>query len=172
MGYITSSFGGPRIQWPATYSTAFGNLYSDYPTAEQHESGSGRWMGYMDGATRILAIPVSGSAAVNYDFATNTVDVAITHIHTNSNLVARERGMYDGPDAFAWSDLQVNDDGSFYIQGHGNHRANTELHPTLGYIDGDFYGPNAEEVAGVFERQFGNGGDAVVGAFGAIRQPE
>ena len=48
----------------------------------------------------------------------------------------------------------MNNDGSFYSPGNSNDLAADQPHPTLGFIDGDFYGQNTEESAGVFERDF------------------
>ncbi len=93
-----------------------------------------------------------GDSAIVYDFADNTVDVEISNISPSGVRQPADRA-YSGPSSFSWTGLPVNNDASFYIPGYGNDREGTGLHPTLGYIDGDFYGPNAEETAGVFERQ-------------------
>ena len=65
---------------------------------------------------------------------------------------------------FAWEDLPVAANGTFGLSAASNNRAGTDLHPTLGQVEGAFYGPEAGEAAGVFER----GG--VAGAFGARRE--
>ena len=109
----------------------------------------------MRGATRAEAIPVMGDALLEYDFSNDILDLTLDDIGGSQ---------YSGPSSLVWSDLEQNADGSFYIKGHGNDRPGTDLHPTLGYVDGDFYGPNAEEFAGVFERE------GVVGSFGGHRQ--
>ena len=49
--------------------------------------------------------------------------------------------------------MKQNTDGSFFIQ--GNHKEGTDPDPKLGILDGDFYGPNAEEMAGIFEQMSG-----------------
>ena len=134
-----------------TLAAAFGQLYEGKPTEEQ---GSATWRGAMVGHTREDGIEVMGNSLLQYDFSGDTLDLALSEINGES---------YTGPESFTWSDLPQNDDGSFYIRGHGNDRAGTSLHPELGYVDGDFYGPAAEEFAGVFER------DGVVGAFGGRR---
>lgn len=134
-----------------TWAAAFGQLYEGKPTAAQ---GSATWRGAMVGHTREDGIEVAGDSLLQYDFSDDTLDLALSEISGES---------YAGSQSFTWSDLVQNDDGSFYIRGHGNDRAGTGLHPELGYVDGDFYGPAAEEFAGVFER------DGVVGAFGGRR---
>ena len=114
----------------------------------------------MVGHTRSDGIELAGDAELQYNFAANEVDLTLLGIGVSSVLSPHT---YYGPNTMQWTDLRVNADGSFYIPGYGNDRAGTDLHPTLGYVDGDFYGPNAEEMAGVFERS------GVVGAFGGKR---
>lgn len=160
MGYFSISYAGDLTQ---TQSAAFGALYSGHPTAAQ---GSATWRGTMHGETRKAAIGLGGESRLTYDFDGNTVDLAV------SIMPILDDANYTGPPSIRWPSIQANADGSFYIPGYGNDKANTGLHPTLGYVDGDFYGPNAEEFAGVFERQFGNDGDSVVGAFGGVRLRE
>lgn len=136
---------------------AFGDLYRGRPDA----IGPGRatWRGAMTGRVRSNGTPLSGDSLLEYDFSGSTLDLALDHI-----LVSDPDTSYAGSSRFVWEDLRVNADGSFYIPGYENDKENTPLHPTLGYVDGDFYGPNGVEAAGVFER------DGVVGAFGAIRE--
>lgn len=150
----------PRLdfhQGIRTHAASFGSLYSGYPTAAQ---GSATWYGPMVGHTRRDGIELAGDAELQYDFGANEVDLTLFGIDVSSILSPYT---YSGPRTMQWRDLRVNRDGSFYIPGYGNDRAGTNLHPTLGYVDGDFYGPNAEEMAGVFERS------GVVGAFGGKR---
>ena len=140
-----------------TYAASFGMLHSGYPTAVQ---GSATWRGPMVGHTRRGGVELAGAAELQYDFAANEVGLTLWDIDVSTILSPHT---YSGPNTMEWVGLRVNADGSFYIPGYGNDRAGTDLHPTLGYVDGDFYGPNAEEMAGVFER------DGVVGAFGGRR---
>ena len=151
-----------------TKSYAFGNLHSKRLTASQ---GSARWGGRATGATRKLGIPLTGGAQLNYDFSNNTLYLLVDMTTDTDQQAALPFGGISNYvlEFFEWSDLQVNADGSFHIPGYDNDKPNTGLHPTLGYVDGDFYGPNAEEFAGVFERQYGNDGDSIVGAFGGPR---
>ena len=139
----------------SAFSGAFGNLYSGLPTEAQ---GSATWRGAMTAYQRLSpeAGEIDGASSLSYDFAFATVDLTLD---PQGGAIPSSV-----PDIITWSDLQVNDDGSFYIVGHGNHNISSDPHPTLGYVDGDFYGPNAEEMAGVFERY------GLVGAFGGKRE--
>ena len=100
--------------------------------------------------------PLAGESVLTYSFSANTVDVQISNIRAVGDVAS-----YSGSTSFTWSGLNVNSDGSFHIAGYNNDRSgltySTALHPTLGYIDGDFYGPNAEEVVGIFTRGDVNG---------------
>ena len=122
---------------------------------------------------------VEGAAELTYDFSANEVDLDITDIsaaEVDSPLGGRYTPVYKGPKSLGWANLPVNSDGSFYIRGHGNDKAGTDLHPELGYVDGDFYGPGGEEFAGVFESApyavDSTPGFSLVGAFGGRRQPD
>ena len=99
--------------------------------------------------------PLAGESALTYSFGDNTVDVRISSIRAVGDA------SYTGGTSLTWTDLAANSDGSFYISGYNNDRSgvtlSSALHPTLGYIDGDFYGPNAEEAAGIFTRDNVNG---------------
>ena len=139
-----------------SYSVAFGELYEGRPTAEQ---GSATWQGAMVGTNIADSVQVNGASLLEYDFSNDTLDLMLSSISAS-----RSGTTYNGPTQFEWTGLQQNNDGSFYIRGHGNDRQGTDPHPEFGYVDGDFYGPGAEEFAGVFER----GG--VTGAFGGRRQ--
>ena len=149
------------------HSVAMGELHNGRPayTGPNEPSGTATWRGAMIGTEMQSGTVLFGDSAIVYDFADNTVDVAISGISPNG-VNQRSDGSYSGPGSFSWTDLRVNNDASFYIPGYGNDRSNTGLHPTYGYIDGDFYGPNAEESTGVFER----GG--VSGAWLATRESD
>lgn len=95
---------------------------------------------------------VSGASNLAYDFSIEILDLSFSRVNG---------GGYSGPSSFAWRDLPLNSDASFYMPGHGNDNVNADPHPTLGYVDGDLYGRNHEEFAGVFERY------GMVGAFGS-----
>ena len=106
---------------------------------------SGTWSGVMIGADSSTGYVLQGDAALNVemgDTAGISLDVAFT------NIMNLDTGAALGD--MSWSDLAVVVGG--FARGSG---ANS--------IKGSFYGPNHEEVGGVFERDF------IVGAFGAKR---
>ena len=159
-----------------TYSAALGYLHDGRPRAlETETAGTATWGGAMVGTHMRTGRPLQGLAQLTFSFRDNTVDVEISDIGyagiTTFATFNREgeddaHASYTGPKMFRWEDLTVRSDASFYNSGSGNHRRDTDPHPTLGYIDGDFYGPNAEESAGVFER------DSITGAWLAKRGTE
>ena len=106
-------------------------------------SGSFAWTGAMSGLDKLAdEDPLIGDAAVTFDLARKVLNLAFTNIATLDN--ARK---YDD---MIWNDILVTD-------GYFNQGAGTDL------LSGYFYGPNHEEVSGVFERRH------IVGAFGANR---
>lgn len=114
-------------------------------------SVNGTWSGVMIGASN-EGHALAGTALLIYGIGANTVDVSISDIAAYAddktspeNLPAPE--IYAGPESFSWNGLSVNADGSFSAEN----------------LDGNFYGPNAEEAAGVFER------DSVIGAWIAAK---
>lgn len=138
------------------FSSAFGERHSG-----GRPSATATWRGAMVGQSRGSignGAQLAGEAVLTYSVSDNTIDVAFAQVSAYDDSVT-----YSGPRSFTWNDLIVNSDGTFHIPGYTNDRSGTRLHPTLGYIEGDFYGPNAEETAGVFER------DSVQGAWMAIR---
>ena len=109
------------------------------------------WSGVMIGASN-EGHALAGSAVLIYGVGTNTVDVSISDIAAYDDDVTHHSEfpapeIYAGPKSFSWNDLSVNADGSFSAEN----------------LDGNFYGPNAEETAGVFER------DSVIGAWIAAK---
>ena len=102
--------------------------------------GSATWTGTMTGADLEFQNAVQGDAAVTVDFARNNAGVAFTNI--------KDLSTRSGLPSMEWSGLAIGTDGRF---GASDIRAT-------------FYGPNHEEVGGVFER------NNIVGAFGAKRQ--
>ena len=114
---------------------SFGNDSGSRPVG-----GSATWTGAMTGADLEFQNAVQGEAAITVDFARNNAGVAFTNIKdldTRSGLPSME-----------WSGLAIGADGRFGASD----------------IKATFYGPNHEEVGGVFER------NEIVGAFGAKRQ--
>ena len=150
-----------------TFAAAMGYLSPGRPRRLDSETGAtATWSGGMIGRDMRQATPLVGDAEVEFSFADNTVDVTISEIRKTTVPGFDSYADYNGPEAFEWAGLRVNSDASFYIPGFGNDRSDTDLHPVYGYIDGDFYGAGAEEVAGVFERAW------VSGAFLALRGEE
>ena len=164
-GFLTNSIPSGRVV-SQSFSAAFGQLHDGRPaySGPNEPTGTATWRGAMIGTHIQLASKLVGTSEIVYSFADNMVDVNITNVRRDTTAGLTSLGAYEGPSSFSWDDLPVNSDASFYIPGYGNDRSGTTLHPTLGYIDGDFYGPNAEETAGVFERQ------GVSGAWLAIRE--
>ena len=143
-----------------TWSAAFGDLTNARPTAMQ---GSATWLGAMVGRTRTGGVELAGRSRLVYDFAGHSLDLTLENIAPSTRATDRDH-VYRGPAVFAWEDLPVAANGTFGLSAASNNRAGTDLHPTLGQVEGAFYGPEAGEAAGVFER----GG--VAGAFGARRE--
>ena len=114
---------------------SFGNDSGSRPV-----SGSATWNGVMTGADLEFQHAVQGDAAITVDFARNNAGVAFTNI--------KDLGTRSGLPSMEWSGLAIGTDGRF---------GSSDIKAT-------FYGPNHEEVGGVFER------NNIVGAFGAKRQ--
>ncbi len=147
------------------YAAAMGQLHDGRP------SGSAVWQGAVVGQELrgLLTTHVEGDIELNYNFAASTIDVVISELERirasyDSSTQTVDKSSTSIDKRFEWRGLRVNNDASFYITGYDNDRRGTRLHPELGYIDGDFYGPNAEESAGVFER------DYIIGGWLATRQ--
>ena len=114
---------------------SFGN-----DTGSRPVSGSASWSGAMTGVHSGTLQGVNGDAALQMDFDSAEIDVSFTDIRNATTGALHPR--------MSWSDLAVNSAGRF----------------TAGdSLIGTFYGPDHEEVGGVFER----GG--IAGAFGARR---
>ena len=124
--------------------TSVGQLSETNPV-----EGNATWEGVMVGGriseTAAIGKPVRGDATLTFDFAGADLDVALTNIRTLPIVQVPETY----PD-MTWENLAVRD-GRF---GGGFDD------PT---IEGRFYGPNHEEVGGIFQR------NRIVGAFGAQR---
>ena len=126
-------------------------------------TGSATWTGNMVGVFRPPETPlrtpigapghviVGGGAEITLvDFQTPAIDVVLTP---------------DSLPAMTWKAIPVMEDGEFYQHGVVTADAPWPGPPNrASYIRGEFYGPNAEEVGGVFERA------GIIGAFGAERQ--
>ena len=123
----------------AGYAYSIGNATGTNPAL----SGNATWRGGMVGGTvgsgRNL---VRGDATLTLDMAQMAMDVAFTNIRDAGSGQSRADMMWDG--------LAVTN-GTFGTDRQGDS------------IQGQFYGPNHEEVGGIFER------DQIIGAFGAGR---
>lgn len=142
-----------RVGWQLWNAASVGVESGSNPV-----SGSAIWTGAMIGRSLNPNEPekpgalVLGDSRLTFDFATNGLDVALTGIRS------------DGGQSYAdliWNNLPVQN-GAF-----GNLPAvpgpDLPGQERLGSIQGAFYGPNHEEVGGVFDR------NQIVGAFGAKR---
>ena len=106
-------------------------------------SGSATWTGTVIGVDIDVfgrGRALRGSAEINVDFADADVDMAFTYMryHLEGNITRSD---------MTWNDLPLN---------AGEFGSDT--------IQGVFYGPNHEEVGGVFRR------DGLLGAFGGTRE--
>ena len=105
--------------------------------------GTATWRGAMVGTSISDSGPaLAGEAVLAFSLADNEIDVEISNVRSYDDV------SYTGPSSFSWSNLQVQSDGQF-------RRADAQND----HISGNFYGPNTEESAGVFER------GSVVGAW-------
>ncbi len=112
--------------------------------------GGATWTGVVIGGRishdALVGIGVRGHARLTYDFMNENIDVFLTNIQ-NSRPEVDGRQIYPN---MTWQNLPVRD---------GRFGANFDS-PEL---EGRFYGPNHEEVGGIFER------NQIIGAFGAKR---
>ena len=142
VGQYYRDFTGQRY----AVGTSIGQLSETNPV-----DGNATWEGVMIGGrigeTVDFGDPVRGDATLTFDFADADLDVAFTNIQSLRNVEVP--ATY--PD-MTWENLAVRD-GRF---GGGFDE------PT---IEGRFYGPNHEEVGGIFQQ------NRIVGAFGAQREP-
>ena len=111
--------------------------------------GNATWEGVMVGGrigeTSAIGDPVRGDATLTYDFTNTDLDVAFTNIRSLRDVEVP--ATYPN---MTWQNLAVRD-GRF----GGGFDDQT--------IEGRFYGPNHEEVGGIFQR------NRIVGAFGGQR---
>lgn len=142
--YTIGFFRGNGSLYVGGWSAAFGRSSENEPPA------TARWTGNMAGFETRGGIKLNGRSTVTYSFDDNTVDVRLYGINGAG---------YRGNSEFNWQNVPVNNDGSFYHPGDNKSvYTNTRNRAGNTYIDGNFYGPNAEESAGVFERDFVSGG--------------
>ena len=112
-------------------------------------SGDATWLGLMVGTSLLEAYRgdrLAGTAALNYDLGTSSLDAAFSGI---KNV---DRGRAHSTETVVFSDLKVGADGTF-SRGQSGAR-----------IQGGFYGPEHAEAAGIFEHH------DILCAFGARKQ--
>ena len=136
---VEAASDGERVA--IVYGLSIGDDTGTNPT-----SGTATWSGVMVGAdvsaSRTLGNVIQGDADIAVDFDDVDVDVFFTNIHDLDTGRTRSD--------MKWKNIPMAD-GAFQTGSGGNQ------------IEGRFYGPEHEEVGGIFER------DAIVGAFGARR---
>ncbi|MDE0144732.1 MAG: transferrin-binding protein-like solute binding protein [Nitrospira sp.] len=123
---------------------------SGMATGTNPVDGSATWTGVVIGGRishdALVGIGVRGHATLTYDFMNENIDVFLTNVQ-NSQPEVDGRQIYPN---MTWQNLPVRD---------GRFGADFDA-PDL---EGRFYGPNHEEVGGIFER------NQIIGAFGAKR---
>ena len=159
-GWLTHSafeigvFASPSIARPEA-SLALTLSYGDDAGSNPSESAgmTATWTGVMAGVDMSAANRenfIHGEATATVDFVNSDMDL------TFSNLVdlndANRNSALNGMD-WTWEDLSLTN-GAFQSGSSTNQ------------VQGQFYGPNHEEVGGTFER------NQVLGAFGAARQSQ
>ena len=125
------------------YGLAGGDLTGTRP------SGDATWLGLMVGTPATGSSRgdrLQGDAALNYDLASNSLDVAFSSIKNIDRLTVH------ATETVMFQDLRIGSRGTFEAGLTGNR------------IQGGFYGPGHVEAAGIFEQS------NIVGAFGARRQ--
>ena len=111
-------------------------------------AGSATWVGRMLGRQWVPEASedpfVEGHAAVRVSLASNRVDIDFSSIRS----VDGERSL----SSFGFDDISLSSDGTFDGFDEGN-------------VEGAFFGPAHEEVAGMFQKNDNN----VIGSFGAVK---
>lgn len=123
-GLYSIGFFGADGSYGGGWSAALGS-------SESRPLGSATWTGSMAGFETRNGIELEGTSTVTYSVADNTVEVRVSGISGSG---------YRGEPEYYWQDVPVGDDGSFLDRGQAGM-----------YMNGNFYGPNAEETVGVFE---------------------
>ena len=155
--------GGELEEWILLYAYSYGEGASSTNPA----AGTATWTGIMTGVdvsvSETTGNTIQGQARIDFDlegellptlqgdYYYQTVDIAFTQVYDLDAATRR-------PD-MRWNRIRV-EDGSF---------STVEL--VSGRIEGRFYGPNHEEVGGVFEsRGSPSYSYNIIGAFGASRE--
>ena len=146
--YVSSSSGW---RWTGDYCEGFSFARAFGDRLDARPSISGTWRGAMTGDELISGAALVGDVALTYSRASNSVDIAITNISQRrvfSNADSHGNGFqYQGPSSFRWNSVNVNSSGRFIEDSDRSYN----------YIGGYFYGPEGQEAAGAFARQFPNG---------------
>ena len=140
--------------------SVFADVYSiGNASGSNPVSGRATWAGVtvgVDASSRSTAGNViKGDAAVTVDFANTSVDVALTNL-TDTATRASHGDM-------RWNNLSLRNGAFDHNGGLSVGVAFADRGSEFNSLTGQFYGPNHEEVGGVFIR------DEIAGAFGATR---
>ena len=132
-----------------SYSLSIGDATNTNPTPVGSETTTGSWTGAMVGTdvseNDTYGNMIEGKAGITLtDFNNPSVNVSFTEIVDVDDGDSARSDM-------AWLNISVT---------NGRFKTGSNLDS----IDGKFYGPNHEEVGGIFER------DEILGAFGALRE--
>ena len=133
-------YDGPREEGYLTAIVAQISVGESSGRRPQGITGTATWEGSMIAADTEFRNAIIGASTVRVDFARMDADVQMTNV---VDIDARSR-----LPSFGWTDLPIDADGTF-----GNGRT----------VTGSFYGPNQEEVGGIFTTS------TLIGAFGAKR---
>ena len=134
---------GAYVTLDGRYGLAGGDLTGTRPT------GGATWLGVMVGTPATgnrRGDRLQGIAALNYDLASDSLDVGFSSIKNIDRVTAHSA------EVVIFADLHIGSRGTFEAGLAGNR------------IQGGFYGPGHVEAAGIFEQS------NIVGAFGARRQ--
>ena len=156
----TAFIGGEFDEWVILYSYSYGKASGTNPAV-----GTATWTGIVAGVdvsvSETAGNTIQGQARIDFDLDGEvlptlggvsywpTVDVAFTQMYDLDTATRRSD--------MRWNNMQI-ENGSFSF-----------VDLVSGSIDGRFYGPNHEEVGGVFDSK-GFIGDDIIGAFGGIRE--
>lgn len=131
---------GQTISVTIRGTAAGGELSSSRP------SSSATWTGIMTGTIATEGGILQGDAMLAYDMESRTLDASFTNIVNVSLNAAHTAG------EAGFTDVSVDEDGTFRHGAPGN------------LVRGGLYGPDHEEIAGIFEQH------GILGAFGARQQ--
>lgn len=138
-GYYTINFWeevAPSLgRWKESFGAAFGRT-------ERKPTVSATWKGKMAGYEIRTGMQITGRSTVTYSSLDNDVDVRIYDMICDSGCEGGTGTVYQGQRETFWRNMEVRSDGSFVFD-------NSNFPDD--YVAGNFYGPNTEESAGIFE---------------------